>query len=112
MAGQALECCANDMFYPMPKRMGTHPTNLGTGLRAHSPLEGGYCHETTELVRRCTVESQVVAYVPALQRLGQVTYQCRSRPEGYWNIPHTRLGSCSQGGLVYAASTNSDCIAA
>ncbi len=68
--------------------------------------------ETTKLVRKCAVESQVVVYILALGHLGQVTYQCRDSPESHWNISHARLGSCSQGGIVYTASTNWAFIAA
>ncbi len=81
----------------MRKRMDRPLTNPGTGLQGRSPLEGEYCQETTELVCRRAIESQVVAYMPAFGCLGQVTYQCCDSLEDHWNIPYTKLGSCSQG---------------
>ncbi len=64
------------------------------------------CQETTQLVRRRAVESRVIVYVPTLGRFSQVTYQRRDGRGCLQNIPLTRLALCSQGGLVYAASTN------
>jgi hypothetical protein len=69
-------------------------------------LAAADCQETTQLVRRRAVESRVIVYVPTVERLGQVTYQRRDGPGCLRNIPRTRLALCSQGGLVYAASTN------